>query len=287
MLHVLFHDDAQPLAVRFAAGVLDGAPKGSEDGALHVLRAQLPVPELLLWLQPWDDNVLPGVELLRQGAVALWRHEDRLLDHLLPVLEDVRAARTRKYKDVIPPLGSVPVRMIVDDHLHGFVEPLVGVLQTRLPKQAVGPEEVALPVNGHVEELRLLGVQGAVRAVQDGLVDVDLGAVLVGDAARLVLLQRDMVLLGQVVHIYLKVSRFGLAGRQLQLGGAGQGDATMRGVSGVGRGRRFNCITLGLLHLLTGQLIGYAHRLGRLCAHRLGMVLPFLASLPFRLHRFL
>lgn len=52
----------------------------------------------------WDDNVFPGIKLLGKGAVALWSHEDGLLDHLLPVLEDVRPTRTREYKYVIAPL---------------------------------------------------------------------------------------------------------------------------------------------------------------------------------------
>ena len=52
----------------------------------------------------WDDNVFPGVELFRERAVALRCHKNGLLDHSLPVLEDVRPARAREHKHMVAAL---------------------------------------------------------------------------------------------------------------------------------------------------------------------------------------
>ena len=162
---VILHDDTESFAVRLASLVVDGAAEGRKDGPRDLLLAHLAAPELLVCLEARDHDVLPGVELLREGPVALRGHEDRLLDDPLPVLEDVRAPGPGKHKDVVAALvigmrargrirgdegdveiacqgtssqaggtasgrrakgvrlllrhlSPVPVRMVVDDHVH-------------------------------------------------------------------------------------------------------------------------------------------------------------------------
>ena len=73
---------------------------------------------------------------------------------------------------------------------------------------------------GRGQDLR---VEGAVLALEQPLVDPDLGAVLVRDAAALVLLQVDVVLRGELVNVDLEVGVPGV--EQLESRGCSQGDS--------------------------------------------------------------
>eukprot|EP00958_Prasinococcus_capsulatus_P001792 scaffold157_cov255-Prasinococcus_capsulatus_cf.AAC.3 len=161
----LLHLDADAARVGGAALVADGAAEEGQVGALHGRLAQRPARQLLVHLQPCtppppprrareaprrapplrnsgstrrgartgDDDVLPGVELLREGAVALGGHEDGLADDALPVAEDVRPARAREDEDVVAPLRPVPVREVVADLLHRAQEPPASPRAARNP----------------------------------------------------------------------------------------------------------------------------------------------------------
>ena len=182
----LFKNYSQPSRIRFAATVVYCALEESKDVPVNTLPSEFATPEFLIGLQTWNDDILPRVELLAQRSVSLWRQEYALLDVPLPVFENVGTACTRKGPDVVSPLGTIPVGMVVDKNVECSPVPLVCVRHCLPTTPLVLPKQVALAIDRHVKEVGFLWILRSDWAMKEVFVNSNFCPILIAYATTLI-----------------------------------------------------------------------------------------------------